>query len=151
MFCLSLLPDFVFTINQGCALRTIRLPSIWFVWKYKTQRQKLGIRGHRARLEHRPATTVEPLFRGHPRDQGKCPLNGGWAEVCSNKIFFFYSASESAVVIISGSKIIIYKKNMINKSLRYCVFMLLKLLSLWLLHNKTYQHFLWSVTFLSPE
>ena len=25
---------------------------------------------------------VEPLFRGHPGDQGKCPLNGGWAEVC---------------------------------------------------------------------
>ena len=26
--------------------------------------------------------TVEPLFRGHPRDQGKCHLNGGWAGVC---------------------------------------------------------------------
>ena len=30
--------------------------------------------------------TVEPQFRGqfrgHPRDQVKCPLNGGWAEVC---------------------------------------------------------------------
>ena len=26
--------------------------------------------------------TVEPLFRGHPWDQGKCPLNGGWAGVC---------------------------------------------------------------------
>ena len=28
------------------------------------------------------ANTVEPLFRGHPRDQGKCPLNGDWAGVC---------------------------------------------------------------------
>ena len=28
-------------------------------------------------------TTVEPLFRGHPRDQGKCPLNrDGCTEVC---------------------------------------------------------------------
>ena len=26
--------------------------------------------------------TVEPLFKGHSRDQGKCPLNGGWAGVC---------------------------------------------------------------------
>ena len=48
--------------------------------------------------------TMEPLFRGHPRNQGKCPLNRGvsWIEVGlgfvhkkkhSNKIFFFYSAS----------------------------------------------------------
>lgn len=26
--------------------------------------------------------TVEPLFRGHPRNQGKFYLNGGWAVVC---------------------------------------------------------------------
>ena len=25
---------------------------------------------------------VEPLFRGHPREEGKCPLNGGWAGDC---------------------------------------------------------------------
>ena len=25
--------------------------------------------------------TVESLFKGHPRDQGKCPLIGGWAGV----------------------------------------------------------------------
>ena len=27
--------------------------------------------------------TVEPLFREHPQVQGKHPLNGGWARVCS--------------------------------------------------------------------
>ena len=25
---------------------------------------------------------VEPLFRVHPREEGKCPLNGGWAGFC---------------------------------------------------------------------
>ena len=25
---------------------------------------------------------VEPIFRGHPRDKGKCPLNGSWDGVC---------------------------------------------------------------------
>ena len=34
---------------------------------------------------------------------GKCPLNGGWAGLCQQltkkKIFFFYSALESAAVI----------------------------------------------------
>ena len=27
-------------------------------------------------------TTVAPLFKGHPRDQRKCPLNRGWPGVC---------------------------------------------------------------------
>ena len=25
---------------------------------------------------------VELILRGHPWDQGNCPLNGGWAGVC---------------------------------------------------------------------
>ena len=25
--------------------------------------------------------TVETVFRGHPQDQGKCSLNGSWAEI----------------------------------------------------------------------
>ena len=28
---------------------------------------------------------VDPLFRGHPRDQGKCPLNGSWAGFVNNQ------------------------------------------------------------------
>ena len=28
------------------------------------------------------SNSAEPLFRGHPRDRGKCPLNRGWAGVC---------------------------------------------------------------------
>ena len=50
-------------------------------------------------------STVEPLFRGHPRDQGKCPLERSvpWMEVGlgfvnnwqTKAIFTFYSTSES--------------------------------------------------------
>ena len=56
---------------------------------------------------------LEPLFKGHPRDQGKCPLSRGvrspeWRLGSGKykptmKFFFFYSASESAAVIISSS------------------------------------------------
>ena len=44
---------------------------------------------------------------GYPLNQGKCPLDGGWAGVCyywpTNKRFFFYSDSDSAAVNISSS------------------------------------------------
>ena len=31
---------------------------------------------------HFKSPKVEPLFRGHPQDQGKCPLKRGWVGVC---------------------------------------------------------------------
>ena len=46
------------------------------------------------------------LFRGYPRDQSKCPLNGGWAGVCllfTKKLNIFYSVSELASVIFLNS------------------------------------------------
>ena len=54
--------------------------------------------------------TVETLFREQLQDWGKSPLNTGWAEKPTKG--FFYSAMESAVVIISSS-CIMYRKIMI--------------------------------------
>ena len=53
--------------------------------------------------------TVETLFREQRQDWGKSPLNTGWAE---KPAIFFYSAMESAAVIISSS-CIMYRKIMI--------------------------------------
>ena len=37
---------------------------------------------HATEGNERNLTLQLNLFMGHPRDQGKCPLNGGWAGKC---------------------------------------------------------------------
>ena len=56
--------------------------------------------------------TLETVFRGNPQDQGKCSLNGSWAEVIlfRNLLLWLFQSARKCI-----------KKIMINLSLRCCV------------------------------
>ena len=54
----------------------------------KTHYININLRGGKLQGMYLSAHLVKPAFRGHPRDQEKCPLNGGvpLLEVTSTKI-----------------------------------------------------------------